>query len=246
MRDSKTAISIQHLYKNYGKVMALDNVSFEVKRGDFFAFLGGNGAGKTTTINCLTGLSNFQAGEIKVFGYDTKREYLQTRRLIGLCAQEFNFDPFLSIHQILVFQAGYFGILPHKAAKRADDLLKRFRLMDKRNEKARALSVGMKKRLLLCRALVHEPEILILDEPTAACDLELKYLIWDYLTQLNEEGKTIFLTTHNMEEADKLCTTLGFLNNGKIVRLGNKHDVLRDKHMEEVFWETTQDRSQTF
>lgn len=239
MRDSKTAIAIKNLTKHYGDLQALDNVSFEVKRGDFFAFLGANGAGKTTTINALTGLSNFETGEVKVFGYDTKLEYVQSRRLVGLCAQEFNFDPFLTIHQLLVYQAGYFGILPRAASRRADELLERFQLTDKRNAKHRALSGGMKKRLLLCRALIHEPEILILDEPTAGCDLELKFLIWDYLTQLNKEGKTIFLTTHYMEEAERLCKTIGILNHGRIVRIGEKKEVLQDKSLEAVFMEVT-------
>jgi len=239
MRNSEIAISIKNLSKFYHKFQALDNVSFEVKRGDFFAFLGPNGAGKTTTINVVTGLSNYQAGEVKVFGYDTTREYTQTRGLIGLCAQEFNFDPFLTIHQLLVYQAGYFGILPWRAAKRADELLNRFQLMEKRNCKHRALSSGMKKRLLLCRALIHDPEILILDEPTAGCDLELKFLIWDYLLQLNKEGKTIFLTTHYMEEAEKLCKTIGIINRGRIVRIGDKKEVLQDKSLEDVFIEVT-------
>lgn len=230
---------IENLTKHYGDVHALDDVSFEVKRGDFFAFLGPNGAGKTTTINALTGLSNFEKGEIRVFGYNTVTEYVRTRRLVGLCAQEFNFDPFLSIHKLLVYQAGYFGILPKEAAKRADQLLERFQLSDKRNAKHRALSGGMKKRLLLCRALIHEPEILILDEPTAGCDLELKFLIWNYLTQLNKEGKTIFLTTHYMEEAEKLCKTIGIINHGRIVRIGEKKEVLRDKSLEAVFLEVT-------
>lgn len=239
MRDSKTAISLKNVTKFYGKFQALDNVSFEVKRGDFFAFLGPNGAGKTTTINVITGLSNYQSGDTKVFGYDTAREYLHARRLIGLCAQESNFDPFLTIHQLLVYQAGYFGIVPWKAAQRADELLERFQLTDKRNCKHRALSGGMKKRLLLCRALIHDPEILILDEPTAGCDLELKFLIWDYLQQLNQEGKTIFLTTHYMEEAEKLCKTIGIINRGKIVKIGEKKAILQDKSLEDVFIEVT-------
>lgn len=239
MRDSQRAINITNLTKHYGDVQALDNVSFEIKRGDFFAFLGPNGAGKTTTINTITGLSNFEKGEVKIFGYDVKTEYLQSRRLIGLCAQEFNFDPFLTIHQLLIYQAGYFGILPQEAAKRADQLLERFKLTDKRNAKHRSLSGGMKKRLLLCRALIHEPEILILDEPTSGSDLELKFLIWDYLTQLNKEGKTIFLTTHYMEEAEKLCKTIGIINHGRIVRIGKKQDVLQDKSLEDVFLEVT-------
>ena len=239
MRDSNRAIHIQNLTKHYGEVQALNDVSFEVKRGDFFAFLGPNGAGKTTTINALTGLSNFQTGQVKVFGYNVMTEYVQSRRLVGLCAQEFNFDPFLTIHELLVYQAGYFGILPKEASKRADELLARFQLTDKQNAKHRSLSGGMKKKLLLCRALIHEPEILILDEPTAGCDLELKYLIWDYLTQLNKEGKTIFLTTHYMEEAEKLCKTIGIINHGRIVRIGEKRDVLRDKSLEAVFLEVT-------
>lgn len=239
MRDSENAISIKNLTKFYNGFKALDNVSFEVKRGDFFAFLGPNGAGKTTTINAITGLSNFQAGEVKAFGYDVRRDYIQSRRLIGLCAQEFNFDPFLSIHDLLVYQAGYFGILAQEASQRADHILERFQLKEKRNSKHRALSGGMKKRLLLCRALIHDPEILILDEPTAGCDLELKYLIWDYLAQLNKEGKTIFLTTHNMEEAEKLCGIIGIIHHGKVVRFGEKKQVLQDKSLEAVFLEVT-------
>ena len=239
MRDSERAISIKNLTKYYGKLQALDNISLEIKRGDFFAFLGPNGAGKTTTLNVLTGLSNFQRGEVKAFGYNTVSEYTHTRRLIGLCAQEFNFDPFLTIHQLLAYQAGYFGIPPKEASQRTDELLKRFQLIEKRNVKHRALSGGMKKRLLICRALIHDPEILILDEPTAGCDLELKFLIWDHLTQLNNEGKTIFLTTHYMEEAEKLCKTIGIINHGRIVRIGNKQEVLRDKSLEAVFLEVT-------
>jgi ABC-2 type transport system ATP-binding protein len=241
MRHSDTAISIKGLTKFYKKFQALDKVSFEVKRGDFFAFLGPNGAGKTTTINCLTGLSNYQSGDVKVFGYDVTSDYLHSRRLIGLCAQESNFDPFLNIYQLLVYQAQYFGIPPVESKKRANQMLERFGLADKRNCKHRALSGGMKKRLLLCRALIHDPEILILDEPTAGCDLELKFLIWDYLTQLNKEGKTIFLTTHYMEEAEKLCKTIGIINHGRMVRIGDKKQILQDKTLEEIFLESTED-----
>ena len=239
MRNSETAISIKRLTKFYKKFKALDDVSFQVKRGDFFAFLGPNGAGKTTTINVLTGLSNYQSGDVRVFGYDTSSEYIHTRRLVGLCAQEFNFDPFLSIYSLLVYQAEYFGIPPWEAKRRTSALLERFQLADKRNAKHRALSGGMKKRLLLCRALIHEPEILILDEPTAGCDLELKFLIWDYLAQLNKEGKTIFLTTHNMEEAEKLCKTIGIINHGRMVKIGEKKEILQDKSLEDVFLEIT-------
>ncbi len=239
MRNSEIAISIRNLTKFYKKFKALDDVSFEVKRGDFFAFLGPNGAGKTTTINVVTGLSNYQSGDVKVFGHDVTTEYPHSRRLIGLCAQESNFDPFLTIYQLLTYQAQYFGIPPVDAKRRSNELLERFGLGDKRNVKHRALSGGMKKRLLLCRALIHDPEILILDEPTAGCDLELKFLIWDYLVQLNKEGKTIFLTTHYMEEAEKLCRTIGIINRGRIVRIGPKKDVLQDKSLEDAFLEIT-------
>ena len=239
MQNSTIAISIKNLTKYYNKLQALNNISFEVKRGDFFAFLGPNGAGKTTTINVITGLSNYSSGEVNVFGHNTKTEYTLSRKLIGLCAQEFNFDPFLSIHQLLVYQAGYFGIPSKEASRRADELLNFFQLSEKRKFKHRALSGGMKKRLLLCRALIHDPEILILDEPTAGCDLELKFLIWEYLKQLNEQGKTIFLTTHYMEEAEKLCKTIGIINNGCIVKIGDKKDILKDKSLETVFLEIT-------
>ncbi len=239
MRNSEIAISIKHLTKYYDDFRALDNVSLDVRRGEFFAFLGPNGAGKTTSINVITGLSNHQEGHVKIFGYDTVSEYIQCRKLIGLCAQEFNFDPFLSVRQMLVYQAGYFGISSSIASKRAEELLTRFQLNHKSHVKHRALSGGMKKRLLLCRALIHDPEILILDEPTAGCDLELKYLIWDYLKQLNNEGKTIFLTTHYMEEAERLCKTIGIINHGRIIKRGVKKDILQDRSLERVFLEVT-------
>lgn len=239
MRDSDNAISIENLTKYYGKVQALDNISFSVKRGDFLGFLGPNGAGKTTTINVITGLSNYQKGTVRVFGHDVTKDYRDARRLIGVCTQDFNFDPFLNIFQLLVYQAGYFGIPSDEAKLRAKELLKRFQLWEKADVRYRALSGGMKKRLLLCRALIHDPEILILDEPTAGCDLELKFLIWDHLTQLNKEGKTIFLTTHYMEEAEKLTRTIGIIDHGHMVCLGPKETVLRDKSLQDVFMEVT-------
>jgi len=239
MKDAQTAISIQNVVKFYGKLEALKGISFEVKRGDFFAFLGPNGAGKTTTINVLTGLSNFQEGTVRVFGHDVVREYRTARRLVGLCPQEFNFDPFLNIERLLVYQAGYFGVPKKQATQRALALLERFSLIEKRREDFRALSGGMKRRLLICRALIHDPEILILDEPTAGADLELKYLIWNYLKELNAEGRTILLTTHYMEEAERLCGHIAIIHKGKIVRLGEKRALLRDKSLEHTFLEAT-------
>lgn len=239
MKNQKTAISISHLSKYYGTFQALEDISFEVAKGDFFAFLGPNGAGKTTTINAITGLSNFQSGEVRVFGYDVRTEYRYSRRLTGLCAQEFNFDPFLNIERLLIYQAGYFGIPKKEASHRANELLERFQLIHKRKEEYRALSGGMKKRLLICRSLIHDPDLLILDEPTAGADLELKYLIWKYLDQLNQEGKTILLTTHYMEEAERLCRSIAIIHKGRIVRIGDLKSVLQDKSLEHVFLEAT-------
>ncbi|MDP8263938.1 MAG: ABC transporter ATP-binding protein [Candidatus Aceula lacicola] len=239
MRNSDIAISIKNLSKFYGSFQALKDISFDVERGSFFGFLGPNGAGKTTTINVLTGLSNYSSGSVDVFGFGVTSEYQKTRPLIGLCAQEFNFDPFLSLEQMLVYQAGYFGISEPQAKRRANELLDRFQLSEKKSVKYRALSGGMKKRLLLCRALIHDPEILILDEPTAGCDLELRFLIWDYLAELNKEGKTIFLTTHYMEEAEKLCKTIGIIHNGEIVQIGEKEKVMKEKTLQDVFLELT-------
>jgi ABC-2 type transport system ATP-binding protein len=239
LRDTEKAIEIKGLSKFYGTFQALKEISFEVKRGDFFAFLGPNGAGKTTTINTLTGLSNYQTGSVKIFGFDVTREYRQSRRIVGLCAQEFNFDPFLNIQQLLVYQGGYFGVPKKEAGQRAVQMLERFKLLHKRKEEYRTLSGGMKRRLLICRALMHDPQLLILDEPTAGADLELKYQIWDYLKELNKEGRTIMLTTHYMEEAERLCGKIAIIHQGNIVRMGDKAEVLKDRSLEHVFLEAT-------
>ena len=226
------AISILGLTKYYGAFKAVDGISFEVQAGDFLAFLGPNGAGKTTTINAITGLCNFQAGSVKVFGRDVVRDYRKTRPLIGLCPQEFNFDPFLSIEGILVYQAGYFGVPKGEAIERARELLRNFKLFEKRHLDFRKLSGGMKRRLLLCRALVHDPKILILDEPTAGADLEIKYHIWDYLRELNKKGKTIFLTTHTMDEAERISKTVAIIHRGRIVHYGDKTSLVGDQSLE--------------
>ena len=233
------AIRITHLTKRYGNFMAIDDVSLEVSEGDFVGFLGPNGAGKTTTIHSITGLSNFQGGRIEVFGMDVVKDYRKTRPLIGLCPQEFNLDPFLTIENILVYQAGYFGVPKIDAVKRARQLLAYFRLDDKKNLDFRKLSGGMKRRLLLCRALVHDPKILILDEPTAGADLELRHHIWKYLQELNHQGKTIFLTTHYMEEAEKLSKTIMIIDKGKIVHSGTKEALTKDQSLEKRFLELT-------
>ena len=240
---SEPAISIEHLTKNYGPLKAVDDLSLSVAPGEFIAFLGPNGAGKTTTINAITGLSNFQEGSIRVFGYDVVKDYRKTRRLIGLCPQEFNLDPFLSIEGILVYQAGYFGVPKIDAVKRADELLKQFGLHEKRKTDFRKLSGGMKRRLLLCRALMHDPKILILDEPTAGADLEVKYHIWEYLARLNADGKTIFLTTHYMEEAERLSKTVAIIDKGRLAHYGQKDVLIRDQSLEKTFLQITRNKT---
>lgn len=211
------AIAIKNLTKHYKTFLALDDVSFEVKEGEFFGFLGPNGAGKTTTIRVLTGLANFEHGSVNVFGRDVMKEYRQTRALIGLVPQEFNFDPFLNAEQILTFEGGYFGMEANASKTRAKELLDYFDLWDKRKEGYKKLSGGMKRRLMIARALMHKPKILILDEPTAGVDLELRYQLWNFLKKLNQEGTTVVLTTHYIEEAERLCSRIGVIHQGKIV-----------------------------
>lgn len=223
------AISIQNLTKYYhGSFLALKNISFDIKEGEFFGFLGPNGAGKTTTINILTGLANFNQGSVKVFGRNVVAEYRETRRMIGLVPQEFNFDPYLSIEQILVYEGGYFGIPKKVCRERAKALLEEFGLYEKRDQDYRRLSGGMKRRLLIARALIHDPRILILDEPTAGVDLELRHKLWQSFRDMNAKGRTIFLTTHYIEEAEKLCTRIGVIHKGEIVALNQKDALIRE------------------
>jgi len=228
------AISIQSLVKFYRQFKALDQVSFEVREGDFFGFLGPNGAGKTTTISAITGLANFQEGTIRVFGHDVLQEYRESRALIGLVPQEFNFDPFLSAEQILIFEGGYFGFSRQEAKQRAAELLESFELTGKRKEGYKRLSGGMKRRLLLARALMHRPKVLILDEPTAGVDVELRHRLWEFLRRLNQEGITIFLTTHYIEEAEKLCNQIGVIHEGKIIALDPTATLIRKMVRDQV------------
>ena len=222
-----SAISIKNLTKYYRNFKAIDDVSLEIKPGDFFGFLGPNGAGKTTTIRVLTGLANFQKGSVKVFGHDVIHDYRASRALIGLVPQEFNFDPFLCAEQILTFEGGYFGIPWRESRKRAHELLEMFSLMDKRKEGYKKLSGGMKRRLLIARALMHRPKILILDEPTAGVDLELRHQLWDFLRKINKEGTTLVLTTHYIEEAEKLCQRIGVIHQGQMAALEDKDSLIR-------------------
>ena len=223
---SSLAIEIDGLTKSYGDTKALDGVDIKIKTGEFFGLLGPNGAGKTTTINILTGLVFRDQGYTKVFGRDTITDFRFTRSKIGIAAQEFSVDWFFPIEKLLYFQAGYYGIKKNDAAPMVDSLLDRLGLAKKRNSRLRQLSGGMKRRLMLARALMHQPTILILDEPTAGVDVEIRQSMWQYLTQLNNDGMTIILTTHYLEEAESLCRNIAILNNGELVEQSNMKRLL--------------------
>lgn len=212
------ALSIQGLTKTYANgFVALKGIDLEVKQGDFFALLGPNGAGKSTTIGIISTLVNKSSGKVSVFGNDLDTHPLQLKRCIGVVPQEFNFNQFELAFNILVTQAGYYGIKRGEAKVRAEQLLKQLELWDKRDTQARLLSGGMKRRLMIARALVHGPKLLILDEPTAGVDIELRRSMWDYLIKLNREGTTIILTTHYLEEAEQLCRNIAIIDHGQII-----------------------------
>ncbi|MHB8141781.1 MAG: ABC transporter ATP-binding protein [Vulcanimicrobiaceae bacterium] len=231
MTLANPAIAIDGLYKRYGELTAVDGISLRVEAGDFFGFLGPNGAGKTTTIGAIVGLLRKTAGSIQIFGYDIDRQWRVARRLVGLAPQEFNFDRYLSIRDVLLFQAGYFGLRPRVVCRRVDELLERFDLTAKAHVEYTKISGGQKRRLMLARALIHEPKLLILDEPTAGVDVELRLELWEMLRVLNAQGITIFLTTHYLEEAEALCRNIAIVRGGKIVAQQSTQGLL-DGHRE--------------
>ncbi|MCP4254500.1 MAG: ABC transporter ATP-binding protein [Candidatus Scalindua sp.] len=212
------ALEISALAKTYkGGFQALKGIDLTVSEGDFFALLGPNGAGKSTSIGVITSLVNKTAGHVKVFGYDIDIDLEKAKSFIGLVPQEFNFSQFEPLINILVNQAGYYGVTKQVAIVRAEKYLKQLELWEKRDEPARSLSGGMKRRLMIARALMHEPKMLILDEPTAGVDIELRRSMWDFLRALNEQGITIILTTHYLEEAEMLCRNIAIIDGGEIV-----------------------------
>lgn len=212
------ALEISGLKKVYkGGFQALKGIELKVQQGDFFALLGPNGAGKSTSIGVITSLVNKTQGQVKVYGHDIDLELDKAKSCIGLVPQEFNFNQFEPLTKILVNQAGYYGVDRKTAMVRAEKYLKQLELWDKRNEPARALSGGMKRRLMIARALMHEPKMLILDEPTAGVDIEIRRAMWDFLRELNKQGITIILTTHYLEEAEMLCRNIAIIDGGKIV-----------------------------
>ena len=219
------AIEIRGVSKTYGSVRALCDIDLEIPEGEFFALLGPNGAGKTTLISMLAGLARANAGSLKVMGYDVVADYRQARRALGVVPQELVFDPFFTVRESLRFQSGYFGL--RRNDDWIDEVMARLDLTDRADFNMRALSGGMKRRVLVAQALVHKPPVIILDEPTAGVDVELRQGLWRFVRQLNGDGHTIVLTTHYLEEAESLCSRVGMLKQGRLVALDSTHNLLR-------------------
>ncbi|BCE02560.1 ABC transporter ATP-binding protein [Marinicellulosiphila megalodicopiae] len=215
---SEYALEIKDLKKVYGDGFeALKGINFKVKNGDFFALLGANGAGKSTTLGIVSSLVNITSGEVKVFGKDLAKHRDEVKRKVGVVPQEFNFNMFENVIDIVKQQAGYYGLPKKIAEANTEKYLKKLELWDKRDTCSRFLSGGMKRRLMIARALVHEPDLLILDEPTAGVDIEIRRSMWDFLIELNQAGKTIILTTHYLEEAETLCKNIAIIKQGEII-----------------------------
>ena len=227
------AISFKSVSKTYdskrgpagASVTALDNVSFDIREGEFFGLLGPNGAGKTTLISILAGLSRATSGKVTVHGHDVLTDYAVARRTLGVVPQELVFDPFFSVREALRIQSGYFGIKNNDAW--IDELLSSLGLADKANANMRQLSGGMKRRVLVAQALVHKPQVIVLDEPTAGVDVELRQTLWQFIAKLNKQGSTVLLTTHYLEEAEALCSRIAMLKQGRVVALAQTSELLK-------------------
>lgn len=219
------AIQIENVHKHYGNVHALKGMSLSIEKGEFFGLLGPNGAGKSTLINIIAGLTRMDSGHVSVMGHDVVQAYRQSRQCLGVVPQELVFDPFFSVREILQIQAGYFGKGKRSAAW-IDDLLEGLKLTDKADSNMRQLSGGMKRRVLIAQALVHKPDVVILDEPTAGVDVELRSSLWEFVKMLHNDGHTIVLTTHYLEEAETLCERIAIVNQGQLVALDSKESLL--------------------
>ena len=229
------ALSIKNLTKTYANgTQALKGIDFSVEPGDFYALLGPNGAGKTTAIGIITSLVNKSAGQVEIFGHNIDTELEAAKQCIGLVPQEINMNLWEKVHNVVLNQAGYYGLDRKLAYERAEKYLRALRLWEKRNDSARSLSGGMKRRLTIARALVHEPRLLILDEPTAGVDIEIRRSMWEFLRKINEQGTTIILTTHYLEEAESLCRHVAIIDDGRIIEDARMSTVLR-KLQREVF-----------
>jgi ABC-2 type transport system ATP-binding protein len=223
------ALHVSHLRKVYKRgTVAVDDLSLDVQPGDFFGFLGPNGAGKSTTIHCITGIATPTSGTIEIFGVDAVKDYREARKLIGLSPQEFNVDNFAKVTDIVDWMGGYFGMTKAERKSRVDMLIQKFDLVPHAKKSFRELSGGLKRRVLLARAMINDPQLLILDEPTAGVDVELRRDLWRYLQELNRDGKTIFLTSHYLEEVERLCATIAIVNGGRIVRHGPKAEFVNE------------------
>jgi ABC-2 type transport system ATP-binding protein len=238
---SVPALSVEHLTKRYRSgTIAVDDLSLSVPQGEFFGLLGPNGAGKSTTIHCITGIATITSGQIALFGKDVVTDYTAARKSVGLSPQEFNVDFFGKPRDILMWMGGYFGIESSVLKPRVEEILERFELLPHANKEFRMLSGGLKRRLMLARALIHDPKLLILDEPTAGVDVELRHELWRYLQELNKEGKTIILTSHYLEEVELLCSRIAIVNQGKIARIATKEEYAGNgKRLEEYYLSIT-------
>ena len=232
------ALDIQNLVKKYNDKTAVNNISLTIKRGEFFGFLGPNGAGKSTTINAITGISKITSGTIKIFGVDVEKEYREARKLVGLSPQEFNVDIFAKVKDILYIVGGYYGIPKKERLLRVDELIERFHLAKYADMRFKQLSGGYKRRVVLARALIHRPELLILDEPTSGVDVELRHELWDHLKELNKQGTTILLTSHYLEEVEMLCEKIAIISDGHIIKQGTKTELIGEgQTLEDVYLE---------
>ena len=218
------AIAVKQISKRYGNVQALTDVDLEIQQGEFFALLGPNGAGKTTLISIIAGLTLANSGSVKVMVYDVTSDYRQARLNLGVVPQELVFDPFFTVREILHIQSGYYGIRGN--ARWIDEIIERLDLSDKAGANMRALSGGMKRRVLVAQALVHKPPVIILDEPTAGVDVELRQTLWEFVRQLNQDGHTVVLTTHYLEEAEAMCNRVAMLKAGKIIALDQMQNLI--------------------
>ena len=224
---SVPALVVQQLTKTYANgFQALKGIDLSVKQGDFFALLGPNGAGKSTTLGILSGLVQKTSGSAAVMGFDVNSQAFEARRHLGVVPQEFNFNQFEKVEDILITQAGYFGLRPHEVKDRAKELLDALDLWQHRDKQSRMLSGGMKRRLMIARALIHSPKVLILDEPTAGVDIEIRRSMWEFMQQLNAQGTTIILTTHYLEEAEQLCRNIAIIDEGKIIQSSSMRALL--------------------
>ena len=227
------ALSIKQLKKTYANgFSALKGIDLEVEQGDFFALLGPNGAGKSTTIGIICSLIAKSEGTVSVFGHSIDESFSKAKQELGVVPQEFNFNQFEKVYDIVVNQAGYYGLSRELACERAEKYLRELGLWEKRDESSRALSGGMKRRLMIARALIHEPRLLILDEPTAGVDIELRRSMWEFLQRINEQGTTIILTTHYLEEAESLCRNIAIIDHGKIAENTSMKSLLKQLHKE--------------